>query len=72
MADRPAGGSRRPEACHGKARCRIDWRAGFAATAESLGEAFLKPYVVPFEVSSVLLMVAMIGAIILTREEDEE
>ena len=53
-----------------------DWaisdRAGFAATAESLGEAFLKPYVVPFEVSSVLLMVAMIGAIILTREEDEE
>jgi NADH:ubiquinone oxidoreductase subunit 6 (subunit J) len=53
-----------------------DWevsdRGAFSATAASLGEAFLKPYVVPFEVASVLLMVAMIGAIVLTREEDGE
>jgi NADH-quinone oxidoreductase subunit J len=46
-------------------------RAAFPATAASLGRAFLKPYVVPFEVASVLLMTAMIGAIVLTKEDDE-
>jgi NADH-quinone oxidoreductase subunit J len=45
-------------------------REGFATTASALGEAFLKPYIVPFEVASVLLMTAMIGAIVLTREEE--
>jgi NADH-quinone oxidoreductase subunit J len=50
----------------------ISDRDGFSATAASLGEAFLKPYVVPFEVASVLLMVAMIGAIVLTQEEEGE
>jgi NADH-quinone oxidoreductase subunit J len=44
---------------------------GLATTARALGEAFLKPYVVPFEVASVLLMTAMIGAIILAREDDD-
>jgi NADH-quinone oxidoreductase subunit J len=45
----------------------------FSTTAASIGEALLKPYVVPFEVASVLLMTAMIGAIILARgDEDEE
>jgi NADH-quinone oxidoreductase subunit J len=48
---------------------RISDREAFATTAASIGEAFLKPYVVPFEVASVLLMTAMIGAIILTRED---
>lgn len=48
----------------------ISGRAAFPATAASLGEAFLKPYVVPFEVASVLLMTAMIGAIVLTRDEE--
>jgi len=47
-------------------------REGFSATAASLGEAFLKPYVVAFEVASVLLMTAMIGAIVLTREEGDD
>jgi NADH:ubiquinone oxidoreductase subunit 6 (subunit J) len=45
-------------------------RGAFATTAASLGEAFLKPYVVPFEIASVLLMTAMIGAIVLTREDE--
>ena len=49
----------------------ISGRGELGSTAASLGEAFLKPYVVPFEVASVLLMTAMIGAIILTQEEDE-
>jgi NADH-quinone oxidoreductase subunit J len=51
---------------------KISGRAAFPATAASLGEAFLKPYVVPFEVASVLLMTAMIGAIVLTKEEEGE
>jgi NADH:ubiquinone oxidoreductase subunit 6 (subunit J) len=37
---------------------------------ERLGEAFVGPYVVPFEVASVLLVVAMIGAIIIARERE--
>ncbi len=51
---------------------RISGRAAFPTTAASLGEAFMKPYVVPFEVASVLLMTAMIGAIVLTREDEGE
>lgn len=48
---------------------RLADRGAFSVTAASLGEAFLKPYVVPFEVASVLLMTAMIGAIVLTGED---
>jgi len=47
-------------------------RPQFGATAAALGEALLKPYVVPFEVASVLLMTAMVGAIVLTKEEEGE
>ena len=49
---------------------RISGRPEFSATAASLGQAFLKPYVVPFEIASVLLMTAMIGAIVLTQEDE--
>jgi NADH:ubiquinone oxidoreductase subunit 6 (subunit J) len=35
-----------------------------------LGAAFVGPYVVPFEVASVLLVVALIGAIIIARERE--
>jgi NADH-quinone oxidoreductase subunit J len=53
-----------------------DWqidegRGSFTTTAASLGEAFLQPYVVPFEVASVLLVTAMVGAIMLTRDEED-
>jgi NADH:ubiquinone oxidoreductase subunit 6 (subunit J) len=34
-----------------------------------LGQELLGPYVVPFEVASILLVVAMVGAIILAREQ---
>lgn len=50
----------------------ISDRGAFTTTAESLGEAFLRPYIVPFEVASVLLAAAMIGAIVLSREERED
>jgi NADH-quinone oxidoreductase subunit J len=50
----------------------ISDRGAFSTTAASLGEAFMRPYIVPFEVASVLLATAMIGAIILSREESDE
>jgi NADH-quinone oxidoreductase subunit J len=44
----------------------------FDTTAAAIGEALLDPFVLPFEVASVVLMVAMIGAIILVRPGDPE
>jgi NADH-quinone oxidoreductase subunit J len=53
-----------------------DWaisdRGDFVTTAASLGEAFFRPYVVPFEVASVLLVAAMVGAIALVREDGDD
>jgi NADH-quinone oxidoreductase subunit J len=51
-----------------------DWREasgeGFETTAAAIGEALVSPFVLPFEVASVLLVVAMIGAIVLVREDE--
>ena len=44
----------------------------FDTTAAAIGEALLDPFVLPFEVASVVLMVAMIGAIILVRPTTSE
>lgn len=50
-----------------------DWsvveRGGFEETASAIGEALLSKYVLPFEMASVLLLVAMIGSIVLVRPE---
>ncbi|HXH20498.1 MAG TPA: NADH-quinone oxidoreductase subunit J [Dehalococcoidia bacterium] len=43
----------------------------FGSTAREIGNALLDPYVLPFEVASVLLVVAMVGAIILVRPSEE-
>lgn len=52
---------------------RIDWRIATtsppADTISALGEALLSTYVLPFEVASVVLLVALIGAIVIAREE---
>ncbi len=52
-----------------------DWgltdREGFAETASLLGEALLDKWVLPFEIASVVLLAAMIGAIVLVRDEGE-
>jgi NADH-quinone oxidoreductase subunit J len=40
-------------------------------TVQQLGVAFLSSYLIPFEVVSVLLSVALVGAIILAREKTE-
>jgi NADH-quinone oxidoreductase subunit J len=53
---------------------KTDWRlAGrgpFDTTATAIGEALIDPFVLPFEIASVLLTAAMIGAIVLVREDD--
>lgn len=41
-----------------------------ADAIQRLGTDFVRPYAVPFEVASVLLVVAMIGAIIIARERE--
>lgn len=50
-----------------------DWsvadRGGFEETASAIGEALLSKYVLPFEMASVLLLAAMLGAIVLVRPE---
>jgi NADH:ubiquinone oxidoreductase subunit 6 (subunit J) len=37
----------------------------------ALGQALTSTYVLPFEVASVLLLMALIGAIVIAREEKE-
>lgn len=44
---------------------------GFGSPA-SIGNILFSQYLVPFEVTSILLLVAMVGAIVLTRWEREE
>ena len=38
-------------------------------TTVAIGEAFLGPYVLPFELASVVLLVALIGAVVVSRKE---
>lgn len=50
-----------------------DWReasrGSFDTTAAAIGESLLSPFVLPFEIASVLLVAAMIGAIVLVGED---
>jgi NADH:ubiquinone oxidoreductase subunit 6 (subunit J) len=50
-----------------------DWSEATAGplseTAAAIGEALLDKYVLPFEIASVLLLAAMVGAIVLVRED---
>ncbi len=48
---------------------RLASRSSFEGTATAIGEALVNPFVLPFEIASVLLTVAMIGAIVIVREE---
>jgi len=53
---------------------QTDWRqashGSFDTTANAIGQALLRPFVLPFEIASVLLVAAMIGAIVLVREDE--
>ena len=50
-----------------------DWRVAsegsIDSTAVAIGEALLSPFVLPFEIASVLLVAAMIGAIVIVSED---
>ena len=52
---------------------RADWLISDAAPPEDtitgLGEALLGRYVLPFEIASVILLVALVGAVVIAREE---
>lgn len=52
---------------------QTDWRAAtrgeLTRTAQQIGVALTNRYVLPFEVASVLLIAAMVGAIVLVRSE---
>jgi len=39
---------------------------------EQIGVAIYAKYVIPFELTSVILLVALVGAIILARRDDED
>lgn len=44
----------------------------FVATTATIGDAFLYDYLLPFELASVVLLGAMIGAVVLSRKEIKE
>jgi NADH-quinone oxidoreductase subunit J len=52
---------------------RATWTVGPvgppAPTTYGVGDAFLREYALPFEVASVVLLVALIGAIVISRKE---
>jgi NADH-quinone oxidoreductase subunit J len=51
---------------------QVDWPATAGATPTDaialLGQSFMGAYVLPFEVASVILLVALVGSIIIARE----
>ena len=44
----------------------------YTATTATIGDAFLYDYLLPFELASVVLLAAMIGAVVLSRKEIKE
>jgi len=52
---------------------KTDWRVAsrgpFETTAAEIGDALVSPFALPFEIASVLLVVALVGAIVLVRED---
>src|SRR5207245_8456042 len=55
---------------------RTPWYHGkidvVAPTTYGIGNAFLGPYVLPFEVASIVLLAALVGAIVISRQETRE
>jgi NADH-quinone oxidoreductase subunit J len=54
---------------------QTNWReasrsGSIEGTSTAIGNALLSPFVLPFEIASVLLVAAMIGAIVLVREDE--
>ena len=47
-------------------------QAGAAGSVRALGKVLFTEYVFPFEATSVLILVAMVGAVVLARRESDE
>jgi NADH-quinone oxidoreductase subunit J len=43
-----------------------------APTTYGIGDAFLGPYILPFELASIVLLVVLIGAVVVSRKEIRE
>jgi NADH-quinone oxidoreductase subunit J len=54
---------------------RTHWHGGgqspVAATTASIGELFMRDYILPFEAASILLLIALIGAAMIVRRRSE-
>jgi len=46
--------------------------APLAPTTYGIGNAFLGPYVLPFEVASIVLLAALVGAVVISRQETRQ
>jgi NADH-quinone oxidoreductase subunit J len=44
----------------------------YAATTDKIGDLFLSSYLLPFELASLVLLAALIGAVVLSRKEIKE
>ena len=44
----------------------------FKPTAEMIGDAFLGPYLLPFEVAGIMLLAALLAAVVIARKEAKE
>jgi NADH-quinone oxidoreductase subunit J len=62
--------SKEVEASKGVASTAIDMSGGEIGLIEELGKKLFTDYVIPFEISSVLFLSAMIGAVVLSKKED--
>jgi len=50
-------------------RCGALWTEGLDASVAAIGRLLFTEYAFPFEVTSILILVAMIGAIVLAKRE---
>jgi NADH-quinone oxidoreductase subunit J len=46
--------------------------ASLTPTTYGIGNAFLGPYVLPFEIASIVLLAALVGAVVISRQETRE
>jgi NADH-quinone oxidoreductase subunit J len=50
----------------------IDFTSTAGTKVESLGEAIFSIYVLPFEIVSLLLLAALVGAVVISRRDEGE
>jgi NADH-quinone oxidoreductase subunit J len=51
---------------------KVEAEQSYAPSSAGLGIAFLTDYLLPFEVASVVLLAALVGAVVIARKEIKE